>query len=120
MIDSFDLFKIKKVTKKKIRKKIRLFDIKLRMLTLQKCYQVVMIDETYTILLIQESEIYIDDELQISTMNVRIDVLFHQQQMLKKVVINDIFQLHRVRKKRHEKVFIWKKIILKDTRSLIN
>lgn len=50
-----------------------------------------MINETYTILLIQESEIYIDDKLQIFAMNVHIDVLSQQQHMLKKVVINDIF-----------------------------
>lgn len=34
-----------------------------------------MIDETYTIFLIRELEIYIDDELQISAMDVRIDAL---------------------------------------------
>ena len=106
MINSFDLFEIEKVTKKKIREKIRLFDIKLRMLTLQKCYQVVIIDETYTVFLIQELEIYIDDKLQIFAMNVRIDVLSHQQRMLKRVVINDISQLHYVRKKHHERIFI--------------
>ena len=106
MIDSFDSFEIERVAKKKIREKIRLFDIELRMLTSQKCYQVVMIDETYTVLLIRESEIYIDNELQISAMNVRIDVLSHQQHMLKRVVINDISQLHHVRKKHHRRVFI--------------
>ena len=106
MIDSFDSFEVERVAKKKIREKIRLFDIELRMLTSQKCYQAVMIDETYTILLIQESEIYINDELQISAMNIRIDILSQQQHMLKRVVINDISQLHHVRKKHHEKVFI--------------
>ena len=106
MIDLFDLFEIERVAKKKIREKIRLFNIKLRMLTSQKCYQVVMIDETYTVLLIQKSEIYINDKLQISAMNVRIDVLSHQQHMLKRVVINDISQLHHVQKKHHERVFI--------------
>jgi len=106
MIDLFDSFEIERVAKKKIREKIRLFNIKLRMLTSQKCYQVVMINETYTILLIRESEIYIDDELQISAMNVRIDVLSQQQHMLKRVVINDISQLHHMRKKHYERVFI--------------
>ncbi len=120
MIDSFDSFKVEKVAKKKIKEKIRLFDIELRMLTSQKCYQVVMINETYTVLLIRESEIYIDNELQISAMNVCIDILSHQQHMMKRVVINDISQLHHVQKKHHERVFIWKKITLKDTRSLMN
>ncbi len=120
MINSFNSFKIKRVAKKKIKEKIRLFDIELCMLTSQKCYQVVMINETYTILLTQESEIYINDELQISAMNVCINILFQQQHMLKRVVINDIFQLHHVQKKHHERIFIWKKIILKDTRSLMN
>ena len=106
MIDSFDSFKVEKVAKKKIKEKIRLFDIELRMLTSQKCYQVVMINETYTVLLIRESEIYIDNELQISAMNVCIDILSHQQHMMKRVVINDISQLHHVQKKHHERVFI--------------
>jgi len=106
MIDSFDSFEVERVAKKKIREKIRLFDIELRMLTSQECYQAVMINGTYTVLLIRESEIYIDDELQISAMNVRIDVLSHQQHMLKRVAINDISQLHHVRKKHHRRVFI--------------
>ncbi len=106
MIDSFDSFEIERVAKKKIREKIRLFNIELRMLTSQKCYQIVMIDETYTVLLIRKSEIYIDDELQISAMNVRIDILSYQQHMLKRVVINDISQLHHMRKKHHERIFI--------------
>ncbi len=79
-----------------------------------------IINETYTILLIQKSEIYIDDELQISAMNIHIDILFQQQHMLKKVVINDIFLLHHMQKKHHERIFIWKKIIWKDTRLLMN
>jgi hypothetical protein len=106
MIDSFDSSEIERVAKKKIREKIRLFDIELRMLTSQECYQAVMIDGTYTVLLIRESEIYIDDELQISAMNVRIDALSHQQHMLKRVATNDISQLHHVRKKHHRRVFI--------------
>ncbi len=106
MIDPFDSSEVERVAKKKIREKIRLFDTELRMLTSQECYQAVMIDETYTVLLIWESEIYIDDELQISAMDVRIDILSHQQHMLKRVVTNDISQLHHVRKKHHERVFI--------------
>ncbi len=120
MIDSFDSSEVERVAKKKIREKIRLFDIELRMLTPQECYQVVMIDGTYTVFLIRESEIYIDDELQISAMDVRIDVLSHQQHMLKRVVTNDISQLHHVRKKHHRRVFIWKGITLKGTRPLVN
>jgi len=106
MINSFNSFKVERVAKKKIREKIRLFNIELRMLTSQKCYQAVMIDETYTVLLIRKSEIYIDDELQISAMNVCIDILSHQQHMLKRVVINDISQLHHMQKKHHKEVFI--------------
>ncbi len=100
MIDPFDPSEVERVAKKKIREKIRLFDTELRMLTSQECYQAVMIDGTYTVLLIRESEIYIDDELQISAMDVRINVLSHQQNMLKRVATNDISQLHHVRKKR--------------------
>ena len=106
MIDPFDPSEVERVAKKKIREKIRLFDTELRMLTPQECYQAVMIDGTYTILLIRESEIYIDDELQISAMDVRIDALSHQQHMLKRVATNDISQLHHVRKKHHGRVFI--------------
>ena len=106
MIDPFDPSEVERVAKKKIREKIRLFDTELRMLTPQECYQAVMIDGTYTVLLIRESEIYIDDELQISAMDVRIDALSHQQHMLKRVATNDISQLHHVRKKHHRRVFI--------------
>ncbi len=106
MIDPFDPSEVERVAKKKIREKIRLFDTELRMLTPQECYQAVMIDGTYTVLLIRESEIYIDDELQISAMDVRIDALSHQQHMLKRVATNDISQLHHVRKKHHGRVFI--------------
>jgi len=106
MIDPFDPSEVERVAKKKIREKIRLFDTELRMLTPQECYQAVMIDGTYTILLIRESEIYIDDELQISAMDVRIDALSQQQHMLKRVATNDISQLHHVRKKHHGRVFI--------------
>jgi len=105
-IDPFDPSEVERVAKKKIREKIRLFDTELRMLTPQECYQAVMIDGTYTILLIRESEIYIDDELQISAMDVRIDALSQQQHMLKRVATNDISQLHHVRKKHHGRVFI--------------
>jgi len=46
-----------------VRGKWRLFNTELRMLTQQQCYDAVIADGTYTILLSRESEIAIDSEL---------------------------------------------------------
>ena len=53
--------------------KWRLFNTELRMLAPQQCYEAVIADGTYTILLIQESEIDIDTELLLSAMNIGIE-----------------------------------------------
>ncbi len=57
-----------------VRGKWRLFNTELRMLAPQQCYDAVIADSTYTILLIRESEIDIDNELLLSAMGIGIEV----------------------------------------------
>ena len=57
-----------------VRGKWRLFNIELRMLApQQQCYDAVIADGTYTILLIRESKIDIDIELLLSAINIGIE-----------------------------------------------
>ena len=62
-IDRLDPSKIEKVAKIWIQGRWRMFTTNLRMLAPQQCQDAVIADETYTILLIRESEINIDYEL---------------------------------------------------------
>jgi len=54
------------VAKKYMRKKIRLFDTALNILTPRECFEAAIADGTNTILLISEREISIDEELEAS------------------------------------------------------
>lgn len=54
------------MAKKYMRKRIRLFDTALNILTPRECFEAALADETHTILLIPEAEISIDEELEAS------------------------------------------------------
>ncbi len=56
-----------------VRGKWRLFNTELRMLAPQQCYDAIIADGTYTIRLIRESEINIDNELLLSAMDIGIE-----------------------------------------------
>ena len=68
-----DSSEIEKVAMNSVRGKWRLFTTELRMLAPQQCYDAVIADGTYTILLIRESEIDIDNELLLSAMDIGIE-----------------------------------------------
>ena len=53
--------------------KWRLFNTKLCILAPQQCYDIMITDCTYTILLTQESELDIDNELPVSAMDIGIE-----------------------------------------------
>jgi hypothetical protein len=73
IIESSDSSEIEKAAMNWIRGKWRLFNTELRMLAPQQCYDAVIADGTYTILLIRESEIAIDSELLLSAMDIGIE-----------------------------------------------
>ena len=56
-----------------VREKWRLFNTELRMLAPQQCYDAAIIDGTYTILLMRESDISIDHGPLLSTMKIGIE-----------------------------------------------
>ena len=62
-------------------------------------HQAVVTDGTYTILLIPESELDINNELLLSAMKVRIEALSYRGGAPKRVATEDISQRHHVRKK---------------------
>ena len=97
--DSFAPSKVEKAAKKYIREQPRLLNTNLCLLAAHKCYQAVIVDEIYTILLTPELEIEIDDELLISAIDVRVDTLSHHESVLKRVALDDISRRHHVRKK---------------------
>ena len=68
-----DSSEIEKVAMNSVRGKWRLFNTELRMLAPQQCYDAVIADGTYTILMIRESEIDIDNELLLSAMDIGIE-----------------------------------------------
>ena len=72
-IERSDSFEIEKVAMNWVRGKWRLFNTELRMLAPQQCYDAVIANGTYTILLIRESEIDIDNELLLSAMDIGIE-----------------------------------------------
>ncbi len=72
-IERSDSSEIEKAAMNWIRGKWRLFNTELRMLAPQQCYDAVIADGTYTILLIRESEIAIDSELLLSAMDIGIE-----------------------------------------------
>ncbi len=72
-IERSDSSEIEKVAMNWVRGKWRLFNTELRMLAPQQCYDAVIADGTYTILLIRESEIDIDNELLLSAMGIGIE-----------------------------------------------
>ena len=73
IIKRSDSSEIEKVAMNSVRGKWRLFNTELRMLALQQCYDAVIADGTYTILLIRESEIDIDNELLLSAIDIGIE-----------------------------------------------
>ena len=82
-----------------MREKVRLFNTELRMMTPRDCYQALVADGTYTILLLRESELDINNDLLLSAMKVRIDALSYRRSVLKGVATEDISQRHHVRRK---------------------
>ena len=98
-IDPLDPSPIERTAKGYVREKIRLFNTDLRMMTPRDCYQAVVTDGTYTILLIRETELDINNDLLLSAMKVRIDALSYRGGVLKRVATEDISQRHHVRKK---------------------
>jgi len=63
LVNPSDPSEDERVAKKYIRKRIRLFDTELNILTPQGCFEAALADGTNTILLILEAEISIDEEL---------------------------------------------------------
>jgi hypothetical protein len=57
---------VERVAKKYIRKHIRLFDIALNPLTLRECFEAAIANRANTILLIPETEININEQLEAS------------------------------------------------------
>ena len=68
-----DSSEIEKVAVRWVREKWRLFNTELRMLAPQQCYDAAIIDGTYTILLMRESDINIDHEPLLSAMKIGIE-----------------------------------------------
>jgi hypothetical protein len=66
LVDPSDPSEVERVAKKYMRKRIRLFDTALNILTPRDCFEAALADETNTILLIPEAEIDIDKELEAS------------------------------------------------------
>ena len=69
-VERSDSSQIEKVAMNWVRGKWRLFNTELRMLAPQQCYDAVIADGTYTILLMRESEIDIDYELLLSAIEI--------------------------------------------------
>ena len=78
--------------------KIRLFNTELRMMPPRDCYQAVVADGTYTILLIREPELNINNDLLLSAMKLRIDALSYRGGVLEIGATEDISQRYRMRK----------------------
>ena len=66
LVDPSDPSEVERVAKKYMRKRIRLFDTELNILTPRGCFEAALADGTNTILLIPEAEISIDEELEAS------------------------------------------------------
>jgi hypothetical protein len=66
LVDPSDPSEVERVAKKYMRKRIRLFDTALNILTPRGCFEAALADGTNTILLIPEAEINIDKELEAS------------------------------------------------------
>lgn len=98
-VNSSDSFEIEREAKKYVRERVRLFNIELRMLTSCECYDVMTVDDTYTIFLISELRIDINDELLISAMNIHVNALSHRERILKRVTMNDISRRHHILKR---------------------
>jgi hypothetical protein len=66
LVDPSDPSEVERVAKKYMRKRIRLFDTALNILTPRGCWEAALADGSNTILLIPEQEISIDEELEAS------------------------------------------------------
>ena len=66
LVDPSDPSEVERVAKKYMRKRIRLFDTALNILTPQECFEAALASGTNTIFLIPEAEISINEELEAS------------------------------------------------------
>jgi hypothetical protein len=64
LVDRSDPSEVERVAKKYMRKRIRLFDTTLNILTPQECFEAALADKAGTIFLIPEAEMKIDEELE--------------------------------------------------------
>ena len=86
--------------------KKRLFDTELRMMLPQDCLKTVTTNGTYTVLVLSETQINIDDELMESAEAVHTKALSRNKNAHKRLATDNISQLYHVRKKQNAKIFI--------------
>ena len=99
MINSFDTSKIKRVAKKNMRKKIRLFNSNLRMLMSRDCFEAVIINNTNFIYLISYASLNAINEIVATTSEIRNNLMSYEELERKREIVDEISKRHHVRKK---------------------
>ena len=84
----------------------RLFDTELHMMLPQDCLKTVTTNGTYTVLLLSETQINIDDELMESAGVVHTKALARTKNAHKRLATDDIYQLYHVRKKQNARTLV--------------
>lgn len=89
-------------------KKKRLFDTELHMILSQNCLKTVVINETYTILILLKAQIDIDNKLIDSAEVIHTKALSHNKNAHKRLVIENIFNLYHMQKRQNAKINVLK------------
>jgi hypothetical protein len=84
LVDPSDPSEVERVAKKYMRKRIRLFDTELNILTPRGCFEAALVDGTNTVLLIPQAEISIDEELEASVSELGSNTDFRIERDLKR------------------------------------
>jgi len=88
-------------------KKKRLFDTELHIILSQNCLRTVVVNETYTILVLSEAQIDIDDELIDSAEVIHTEALSHNKNAHKRLIIENL-NLYHVQKRQNARIDVVK------------
>jgi len=88
--------------------KKRLFDTELHIILSQNCLRTVVINETYTILVLSKAQIDINDKLIDSTEVIHTEALSHNKNVHKRLIIENIFNLYHVQKRQNARIDVSK------------
>ena len=99
LVDPSDTSEIKRVAKENMRKKIRLFDSNLRMLTPRDCFEAATTDGTNSIYLIPEANLNAINEIAATAPEIRDNFMARQELGRKREAVDEISERYHVKKK---------------------